>query len=381
MGRVYDLVETYATDLWYHVEDDYLHRPEAITDILDSVEIFEKGTNKLVAINPHDDVWRYRYEIYASFIIHGQYRHYRTVKHTTYTCLASRALYDKYRSYFQDLVKLTTQRADYVENKTINKVWEQDDVALFSPIPGLAFHIMDASGKDPYIDIEGVYDSIPKLWKAKDRPKMAVVSMFNDAHKQLADHTWPNKVAYAEKHGYLSFAKIDGWNIKPIHFEKITHMLYVMAEHPDVDWVWWLDNDAVITNPDIELESIVDPDYHIIITTDIASINAGSFIVRNSIQGRDWLQFILDKGLEHYRDNRWPEQQPMTDFYVTFKDIIKIVPQRTMNSYNYDIYGVDPTDLLGTNGQWQPGDFVMHMPAIPNAARIDMIKQLTQESK
>ena len=377
MGRVYDLVETYATDLWYHVEDDYLHQPEAIQSMLDSVGVFEKGTNKMVAINPHDDVWRYRYEIYPSFLLHGIDRHYRTVKHTTFTCLASRKTYDKYRKHFQDVVTLTKNKTDWVENKSINLVWEKDDVALFSPIPGLAFHIMDASGKDPYIEVSELYDAVPKLWKPLDKPKFAVVSMYNEAHRELADWTWPNKKAYADQHGYSAYAKTSDWTLTPIHFEKITHMLDVMEKEPDVDWVWWLDNDAVVTNPDVQLESIADPEYHVVITSDIASINAGSFMVRNSIQGRGWLEFILDKGLEHYKDNRWPEQQPMTDFYITFKDIIKIVPQRVMNSYNYDIYGVDPTDLLGTNGQWQEGDFVLHMPAIPNPSRIQLIKQLT----
>ena len=379
MSRVYDLVETYATDLWYHVEDDYLHVPEAIQDMIDSVVKFEGTTGKLVAINPHDDVWRYTHQIYPSFLLHGPYRHYRTVKHTTYTCLASRQLYDKYRSYFQDVVKLTAQKADWVEDKTINQIWNKEDVALFSPIPGVAFHIMDKSGKDPYVDISNVWDNVPKLWNPREKINIAVVSMYNESHSDLAEYTWPNKVAYAKKHGYSSYAKTSGWTITPIHFEKLTHMLDVMKLEPNLDWVWWLDNDAVITNMDVQLEDIVDNNYHVIITTDIASLNSGSFMVRNSMQGRAWLEFILAKGLEHYKDNRWPEQQPMTDFFVSFQDIIKIVPQRTMNSYNYNIYGVDPTDLVGTSGQWELGDFVLHMPAIPNPMRINIIKQVTGE--
>jgi len=381
MGRVYELVETYATDLWYHVEDDYLHEPEAIQSMLDSIEVFEKSTNKMVAFNPHDDVWRYRHEIYPSVLLHGTDRHYRTVKHTTFTCLASREIYDKYRTHFQDVVTLTKNKTDWVENKSINLVWEKEDVSLFSPIPGLAFHIMDASGRDPYVDVEGLYDAVPKLWMPKGTQKFAVVSMYDDAHAELAKWTWPNKELYAKQHGYSSYAKTSDWTLTPIHFEKIKLMLDVMSQETDLDWVWWLDNDAVITNPEIGLETIADTDYHVIITSDIASINAGSFMVRNSLQGREWLEFILAKGLEHYKDNRWPEQQPMTDFYITFKDIIKIVPQRTMNSYNYNIYRVDPTDLLGTSGQWQEGDFILHMPAIPTPMRIDIIKRLIQDTK
>ncbi len=165
MGRVYELVEQRATDLWYHVEDDYLHFPTAIQDMIDSVDQFESNTDRMVAVNPHDDIWRYMHEIYESYILLGPKRHYRTVKHTTYTCLASKQIYNKYRQHFQDVVTLTTQRADWVENRSINLVWTKPDVMLFSPIPSLALHLMDESGKDPYIDFDAFWNSIPELWK------------------------------------------------------------------------------------------------------------------------------------------------------------------------------------------------------------------------
>lgn len=165
MGKVYELVEKEATDLWYHVEDDYLHKPEAIQDMIDSIDQFESNTGQMVAINPHDDIWRYIHQIYESVILLGPYRHYRTVRHTTYTCMASRSIFDKYRTHFNDVVKLTNQKADWVEDKTINLVWNKPDVMLFSPIPGLAFHIMDPSGKDPYLDFDALWNSVPELWR------------------------------------------------------------------------------------------------------------------------------------------------------------------------------------------------------------------------
>jgi hypothetical protein len=165
MGRVYELVEQHATDLWYHVEDDYLHFPSAIQDMVDSVDQFESNTEQMIAVNPHDDIWRYIHEIYESYILLGPKRHYRTVKHTTYTCLASRKIYDKYRQHFQDVVTLTKQNADWVENQSINLVWTKPDVMLFSPIPSLALHLMDESGKDPYIDFDALWNSIPELWQ------------------------------------------------------------------------------------------------------------------------------------------------------------------------------------------------------------------------
>ncbi len=165
MELVYGIVEREATDLWYHVEDDYIHFPSAVQEMIDSVEQFEGNTEQMVAINPHDDIWRYMYEIYPSIILLGTKRHFRTVHHTTYTCLASKKIYNRYRTHFQDVVKLTKQKSGWVENQSINQVWNKSDVMLFSPIPSLALHIMEESGKDPYIDFDKLWDSIPELWK------------------------------------------------------------------------------------------------------------------------------------------------------------------------------------------------------------------------
>lgn len=167
MKRVYEQVENNCTDLWYHIEDDYLHVPEAINDMIESIDQFESNTGKLVAINPHDDIWRYTKQIYHSILLLGPYRHYRTVQHTTYTCLSSRNLYDRYRNVFQDLVQLTINNEGWVEDRSINQIWQQPDVMLFSPIPGLGFHIMDESGKDPYFDIDALWNSTPELWTTK----------------------------------------------------------------------------------------------------------------------------------------------------------------------------------------------------------------------
>lgn len=378
ISKVYEYVNSHAKDLWYHVEDDYLHYPEAVHDMIDTVDRFETGTNRLVAINPHDDVWRYTQQVYESFLLHGPYRHYRTVRHTTYTCFASRKLFDKYKNHFDDVVALTKQKADWVEDKSINQIWRKPDVLLFSPIPGLAFHIMDESGKDPYVDIEALWSSVPQLWKQNDRPKIAIVSLFNERHKDLADITWTNKQNYAAKHGYIAVSKTDNFSVEQVHFDKFVHILDVMNTNPDVDWIWWLDNDAMITNFDIRLEDLVDPDFHVIMATDIAALNTGSFIVRNSPQAKAWLEFLLSKRQEYKDDKKWFEQQAVIDFYPKFEELFKLVPQQWLNSYDYKMYGVEGIDLLDQDGQWYPGDFVIHWPGLPNETRIELAKHYQQ---
>jgi len=165
MRRVYEQVEKHTTDLWYHVEDDYLHQPTAIQDMLDTVNYLETDIQgRMMAIFPHDDVFRYRGHVPPSIVVLGPYRHYKTVHCTTFTCLATKAIYDKYRQHFQDLILLAEHGFGNIEAQSINQVWNQPDVLLFNPIPGLAFHITDEVGKDPYIDIMAVWNGIPKLW-------------------------------------------------------------------------------------------------------------------------------------------------------------------------------------------------------------------------
>jgi len=356
--KVYEIVDQQCTDLWYHAEDDYPHFQTAIQDMLDTVTQFERMTGKMIAVNPHDDVYRYTAQVYPSILLFGPYRHYRTVKHSTYTCLASRAVFDKYRSHFDDAAEWILRKD---ENETINQVWNKDDVMMFSPIPSLSLHITLESLKDPYIDFEELWYSIPQLWKDDTKIKMAIVSIFNDTHKDLAEFTWNNnKVKYAEKHGYLAVAKTDNFSPEQVHFDKFIHLLDVMEKNPELDWVWWLDNDAMITNFNIKLENLIDADYHIIMATDIAALNTGSFIVRNSSQAKEWLNFLLSKKKEYKNDKKWFEQQAVIDFYPRFQNLFKIVPQQWLNSYDYKMYNVEGIDLLGLDGQWYPGDFVIH---------------------
>jgi hypothetical protein len=62
------------------------------------------------------------------------------------------------------------------------------------------------------------------------------------------------------------------------------------------------------------------------------------------------------------------EQGIMKDTYEQYKNtVVKLVPQKLMNSYNYAVYrGRYPEpliDKLGTVGDWSIGDFVIQWPA------------------
>jgi len=135
---------------------------------------------------------------------------------------------------------------------------------------------------------------------------------------------------------------------------------------PDIDWIWWTGCDSLITNMTIKLEDRIDNNYHFIIAKDSHNFNADSFFIRNSPEGRAYIEMIISKYPE-YKDNGWAEQGVICDTYKDHKEIIKVLPQRAINAYNYDLYPEKKPhekyfDRDGNDGQWQSGDLLIHWP-------------------
>jgi len=203
---------------------------------------------------------------------------------------------------------------------------------------------------------------------------IGIATLHNDNYRQLASLTYDNnKVPYCEQHSYKHFAMTDGWSDN-IYFDSIRYMIEVLEGNPDIEWLWWLDCDALITNYTKKLEDVIDNDYHVVMTKDVNGLNAGSFLVRNSSEGLAWLKMIMSYK-PAYDQERWAlaEQAVMVKEYDNYKDIIKLIPQREINSYMYELY---PEVGHYTSGQWHVGDFVLHIPARTNDLRLKLFNNL-----
>ena len=218
--------------------------------------------------------------------------------------------------------------------------------------------------------------------------KFALVTAHNEIYQPLADITWnQNKKLYADRHGYdaITLTEFKYGVINYISFER-TELIIEMLESGQYDWIHACGADTMITNFNIRLEDIADNDYDFVIATDCYNINNDSFLARNTPTTIAWLKHVCSLR-EAYTGAKWLDQSAMIDTIGMMGDRIKIVPQRELNAYNYDLYpGLIPhiykKDLLGNDGQWQPGDFLIHWPAVPNDQRIAMAQQmLTQVVK
>lgn len=220
--------------------------------------------------------------------------------------------------------------------------------------------------------------------------KYAVISMHNDTYQPLADITSANKVAYCNKHGYdyLMYktgerdevSRATEGNNHFFGFLKIETVLKVLETTP-YEWVLFSECDAMITNFGITLESIADNNFHVLLSSCFNRINAGNFMVRNSDEGKGYLKFIMSQH-EAYKTVGWAEQQVMIDNLEKFKGVVKIVPQRTFNSYDdflYVLHNVtNRNDGFGRSGEWQPGDFQVHWPGMNLDQRLELAKKYSK---
>jgi hypothetical protein len=210
--------------------------------------------------------------------------------------------------------------------------------------------------------------------------KCALVTIHDQNYAQLADLTWArNRLLYATKQGYDAIAKTDGFDASmSIGFAKIALLLEIM-ERKEHEVLHWSGTDTMITNFHVPLTEFLYEGYHVTIATDFNGIQSDSFVIRNTMEGRAWLKMIMDK-MPEYRKHPFLEQGVMMETHEQYQHIVKIVPQRFINSYHYPLYkhkgARNNHDKMGLSGQWQIGDFLIHAPDQPMSVRMDLFNQV-----
>ncbi|CAB5214567.1 Glycosyltransferase 34 [uncultured Caudovirales phage] len=221
----------------------------------------------------------------------------------------------------------------------------------------------------------------------------AVVSMSTHSIADLADPTDKYKKEYCDTNGYEFFSiKDEDFKVftKPyssfMDWNKAFYVNDLLKARPDIEWVLISEADATITNMKIQMEDKIDNDYHVIIPVDRLTLNGGNWLLRNSEQGRAYIQHMVDV-VEDYREDQSPEgklidkwglQQVMIDTIDQNKDIVKIVEQRYMNSYEPEIYDYCDAsrDCFGNDAAWQKGDWIIHWPGIRHNLRLERVARL-----
>lgn len=201
-----------------------------------------------------------------------------------------------------------------------------------------------------------------------------------------------NRQEYCRYHGYTSyFVNLTKYARPGVHpvWSKVCALREAFEQNPAAEWVWWLDTDAIITNPQyavaehvlhakameqrvtygrplrnrfgnwtngiyMEPGEIDFSNIDMVISQDFYGLNAGSFFIRRS-NFTDTLLDIWDDPLQIGHGWERLEQDALGHLFFAHERVqqhVALAPQRLFNSYTDSPEGV---------WTWQPGDFVIHL--------------------
>lgn len=214
--------------------------------------------------------------------------------------------------------------------------------------------------------------------------------VYNNNFSELSKITLDkNKKLYAQRHNYHLFEKTT-WTS---HFDRIHAVLELFDTHPHLSWLWYTDTDVLITNFKTTIQEKTSGTHDLLISTDVNGLNTGSILFRNSSQCRALLHELLKvekEALQHWDSEQWALNQlfgfpgthhpnyPQGDSLKIphpWDKTIQVVPQRMLNSYDYNLYPYIPKpalDKLLTDGSWQLGDWAVHFPGVSESEKINL---------
>jgi len=149
-----EIAETEDSDLYYFLEDDYIHEKNAISEMLFTYEKIATQLDKEIFLCPADYPYLYS-NIDNSKIFYGNMRHWRTINETLITFLTSRKMIMK---YINELKLMSTLRHHPMELK-LHEIYKKE--YCFSPIPSLAMHCSNINsiyGIPPNFDWKKIWD-------------------------------------------------------------------------------------------------------------------------------------------------------------------------------------------------------------------------------
>lgn len=145
--------------LFYFCEDDYLHTPRAINEMISFYrDIYEEASTHLL-IHPQEHELIYSQINYPSYILEGQNRRWRTISHSTHTFFTHSSIVDKYWRYFDNTKYVGNKEKRHLgsEKRTTDKLFNH--IPGFSPIPAVAVHLQSKESLPPFFDWKKVWDS------------------------------------------------------------------------------------------------------------------------------------------------------------------------------------------------------------------------------
>jgi len=190
---------------------------------------------------------------------------------------------------------------------------------------------------------------------------------------ELSKLTLPSKEQYAKIHSYDFYNKAGNFDKnKSIGWAKIDIILDKINQY---DWLFYVECDAMIMNPTIRLQNLVDENYDIIISRSkcgegFTNINTGILLIKCSEWSKQFFNKLNTK--QNYFNNNWFEQGAIIQELDNSEILkhFKFVQNRFFNSFYHR------GDHIFLDENFKVGDFICHAAGISNESRYSLFTEL-----
>lgn len=221
---------------------------------------------------------------------------------------------------------------------------------------------------------------------------ICVLVSYDEGYKRMASYTVDlNIKKYCELHGYdlhIDYQEKFS-NGKPAQWQKIRAARELLGTGK-YDWVFYLDTDCLIMNPNIKLESFIEDDEcsfivpkHSILAIDTpiseGNIISSQFFVKNDEYGMG----ILDEiwlGEDNNQIDKFDYEGRQIRILINsgkYSERIKLIEEKRLNRFWYVNNPFMYFAHEGINDNvWKEGDFIVHVTTYPIEERIKILSDL-----
>lgn len=205
--------------------------------------------------------------------------------------------------------------------------------------------------------------------------KVAIITHFGGEYEALADIVVPILERYCKKHHYSLFVnKVGNGKYDFVRTKDARRLLdiYDLVFAPEID--------LMITNLTIPIGAFIDDKHSFFICKDVNGINGGSFIVKNTNYGKMFLD-NTNNPIYGFKteQNYWEvnaEDHP--DVCILYHPSINSIPYKHYHNYGYIKYE-GQLEPAHEEGNWKPGDFIVHTPGLEFNKRVEILSNLKSQ--
>lgn len=210
---------------------------------------------------------------------------------------------------------------------------------------------------------------------------IVVCTAHSPNYQEMADVTLPTVERYCKRHGYNLF--YDGLrDPREGDAMKITLFkgLYETGQFTGDDWFMWIDTDALVMNGGFSVAEMLSlSQVHYVVGYDFNGMNTGVWFARFTSHAHHFLSVAQNVSIAM----GWADQVGLiqTALSPPFNTWVALVPAKAFNAYPYELYGWDHYAHKNEINNYEPGDFILHLPGIEYERRLELLREYAKEAK